>query len=106
MIIRLPMARVTSEQLNDQCLHIIALFSIQLRQHNGTIINTEDECIVKQMMLHSKISQCSELEELYEEFKYALMEHIESPEFDLSQILNDEVLIAAQNQPDNSSLLF
>jgi len=106
MIIQFSMARVTTEQLNDQCLRIIARFSKQLRKHNGTVINTEDECIVKQMMLHTKISQCRELEALYEAFKEALMQHIESPEFDLAHVLNDELLIAAQNQPDNSTLLF
>lgn len=106
MIIKLPIVTVNIEQLNDECLNIIAKFSKQLRQHNGTILDTTDKCIVKQIMLHTKISQCSELQSLYEEFKNALMRHIESPEFDLTHILNDEFLVAAQCQSQNSFLSF
>jgi len=83
MILRLVMSKVTNDQLNDTCLAIIAKFSQQLREHNGTVLNTEDEYIVKQMILHTKVSRCAELQKLYKQFEEALTSYIESPEFDL-----------------------
>ena len=106
MIIRLPIKTVNIEQLNEECLNIIAQFSKQLRQHNGTVIDTQDECIVKQITLHAKISQCDELLALYDAFKDALMRYIESPEFDLSHVLNDELLAVAQSESQHSFLSF
>ena len=104
MIIKLPIKTMNIEQLNDECLDIIAQFSEKLRQHNGTVIDTEDHCIVKQIALHAKISQCDQLQSLYQKFKLALMRYIESPEFDLSHVLNDELLSLAQD-PSTQSFL-
>jgi len=104
MIIKLTMAKITTNQLDDKCLAIIDKFSQQLREHNGTVINKNDECIVKQMMVHTKISRCAELQSLYNQFKHALTSHLESPEFDLAHTLNDELLHAVQGSLTNSAL--
>lgn len=97
MIIRLAMADITKDQLNEECISVIEQFSQQLRRHNGTYLNTTEECVVKQMSLQVKISRCDTLELLYENFKQALMLHIESAEFDLPHTLQDELLQAVQN---------
>jgi len=97
MIIQLTMAKVTTDQLNDRCLAIIKKFTKKLRKHNGTILNIEDECVIRHMMLHTKISQCPALQRLFDEFKIELMGYIESPEFDLAHALNAELLQAVQH---------
>ena len=98
MIIQINMTKVTTEQLNTNCLNIITKFSDALRRHNGEKLDLKDPCVVKKMMLKSKECQCAELDKLYSSFKKALVNYLKSSDIDIAHTFPDELLQAMQQE--------
>ena len=83
---KVSIASISQAHLDSPCLKWIAKIAHALDAHDGTVIDLQDQFVLRIIVAEAKSTKSKEVQALYKRLKTALRKHINSDGFQKSQL--------------------
>ena len=83
---KVSIASISQAHLDSACLKWIAKIAHALNAHDGTIIDLQDQFVLRIIVAEAKRTQSEEVRTLYKRLKTSLRKHINSDGFQKSRL--------------------
>ncbi len=86
MSAKVSIASISQTHLDSVCLKWVAKIARALYAHDGTVIDLQDQFVLRIVVAQAKRTDSQEVRKLYMRLKAALRTHINSEQFDTKQL--------------------
>ena len=83
---KVSIASISQAHLDNACLKWIAKIARALKAHDGTVIDLQDQFVLRIVVAEAKRTQSEEVRQLYMRLKTALRNHINSEGFQKNEL--------------------